>query len=261
MAYGRSFSVDFPTDSSSFVLNETAARMLQEKFPAQLSSLESAVGTDLRLGSQVGPLVGIVKDFNMATLHEAVEPVIFFFNPSWYNHMLVRVAPGNVAGTVEAVRREWQVLFPDWPFQFSFADQAFDARYRAEEQLGEIFTIFSALAILVACLGLFGLAAYTAQQRTKEIGVRKILGASVGGIILLLSRDFTKLVLIALLAAIPVAYVAMDRWLDTFAYRISIPWWIFLVAGLMALVVAWLSVSYQSIRAGLANPINSLRYE
>ena len=155
----------------------------------------------------------------------------------------------------------WAQFYPDWPFEFHFADQGFDAQYRGEESLGQIFTTFALLAIGIACLGLFGLALFTAQQRTKEIGVRKVLGASVGSIVVLLSKEFTILVLVAFVVAVPLAYVAMDRWLQDFAYRVDVPWWIFVVPGLAALVIAWLTVSYQSIKSVLTNPVESLRYE
>ena len=261
MQTGRSFSLDFPADSGAFILNATAARMLQETFPEQIASVDEAVGQTIRLGGRTGPLVGITEDFNMSSLHEAIEPIIFFFNPNWYDHYLTRIQPGNFSATVAALGDTWAQFYPDWPFEFHFADQGFDAQYRAEERLGQIFTTFAILAIAIACLGLFGLASFTAQQRTKEIGVRKVLGASVGSIVVLLSKEFTKLVGIAFVVAVPIAYFAMDRWLQDFAYRVDIPVEVFVVAGLAALGIAWLTVSYQSIKSALTNPVESLRYE
>ncbi len=261
MLAGRSFSLDFPADSGAFMLNATAARLLQETFPEQIATVEEGVGQVLRMGSTSGTLVGITEDFNMSSLHEEIEPIIFFFRPSWYDHFLVRIQPGSFAATIATIDETWGQLYPDAPFSFHFADQGFDEQYRAEERLGQIFTAFAFLAIFIACLGLFGLASFMAQQRTKEIGVRKVLGASVGSIVVLLSAEFTKLVGIAFVVAAPVAYFAMDQWLADFAYRVDIAWWIFLVAGLSALVIAWLTVSYQSIKSALVNPVESLRYE
>lgn len=263
MAAGRSFSIDFPTDSAAFVMNETAFRLMNQELAEPFAAPEEAIGREIRLGFQgrTGPLVGVVKDFNMSSLHEAIEPIMFFMHPGWYNNYVVRMQPGNFATTLEEVGATWQQFYTDWPFEYQFADQGFDAQYRAEERLGQIFTVFAVLAIFIACLGLFGLASFTAQQRTKEIGVRKVFGASVGSIIVLLSTDFAKLVGMAFVLAVPVAYLAMNRWLQDFAYRIEISWPIFLVAGLTALGVALLTVSYQSIRSALVNPVKSLRYE
>jgi putative ABC transport system permease protein len=264
MAAGRSFSVDFSTDSAAFVMNETAFRLMNQELTEPFASPDEAIGKEIRLGFQggrTGPLVGVVKDFNMSSLHEAIEPIMFFIYPDWYNNYVVRVQPGNFAATLEAVETTWRQFYADWPFEYQFADQGFDAQYRAEERLGQIFTVFAVLAIFIACLGLFGLASFTAQQRTKEIGVRKVFGASVGSIIVLLSTDFARLVGVAFVVAVPVAYLAMNRWLQDFAYRIDISWTTFLIAGLAAFGIALLTVSYQSIKSALVNPVKSLRYE
>jgi len=260
MRAGRSFSTAF-NDSSAFILNTAAARILQENFPDQVPGLEAAIGQTLQMGNSTGPLVGIAEDFNMSSLHEEIEPVVFFFFPSWYDHFLIRLAPGQFSASVHALEETWQQFFPDWPFQYHFADQGFDAQYRAEERLGQIFTIFAILALFIACLGLFGLASFTAQQRTKEIGVRKVLGASVGSIIRLLSKEFTGLVGIAFVIAVPLAYLGMERWLDAFAYRIAISPTVFLIGGVAALGIAGLTVSYQAVKSALKNPVDSLRYE
>ncbi len=261
MLAGRSFSLDFPADSGAFILNATAARILQETYPEQIATVEDGVGQTLRLGGRTGPLVGIAEDFNMSSLHEEIEPIIFFFNPNWYDHFLIRIQPGNFAGTVAAIGDTWAQLYPGSPFLYHFADQGFDAQYRNEERLGLIFTVFAVLAIFIACLGLFGLASFTAQQRTKEIGVRKVLGASVPNIVVLLSKEFTVLVGVAFVVGAGASYLLMHNWLEQFAYRVGIPWWIFPVTGLAALLIAWLTVSYQSIKASVANPVDSLRYE
>lgn len=261
MEAGRSFSLDYPTDSAAFILNAAAAQLLQETAPDRIASLDAAVGQTIRLGGQPGQLIGITEDFNMSSLHEEIEPIIFFFRPRWYDNLLFRVQPGQYTQAMANLENTWQQFYPEWPFEYRFADQAFDAQYRVEERLGQIFSIFSLLAIFIACLGLFGLASFTAEQRTKEIGVRKVLGASVGGIVVLLSKDFARLVGIAFVVAVPVAYLAMDRWLNDFAYRIDIGINTFVVAGILALVIAVLTVSYQSIKSALANPVKSLRYE
>ena len=261
MMAGRSFSLDFPADSGAFILNATAARILQETYPEQIATVEDGIGQTLRVGGSTGPLVGIAEDFNMSTLHEEIEPAVFFFRPRWYDHFLIRIQPGNFAGTVDAIGNVWAQIYPDWAFTYHFADQGFDAQYRAEERQSQLATVFSILAIFIACLGLFGLASFTAQQRTKEIGVRKVLGASVPNIVVLLSKEFTWLVGVAFIVAAPVAYFCMNWWLNGFAYRIEISWPIFLVAGLAGLGIAWLTVSYQSVKAALADPVESLRYE
>ena len=176
---------------------------------------------------------------------------------------MVKIAPNDVPGTLAAMEATWQRLAPHRPFVYRFLDQEFDVLYRADQQTGQILSAFAVLAVLIACLGLFGLASFAAEQRTKEIGVRKVLGASASQIVLLLTKDFTRLVVVAFVVAAPVAYLVMNRWLESFAYRVDMmqSWWIFLLAGLATLVVAFLTVSYQSIRAALANPATSLRYE
>ena len=261
VAHGRAFSLDMPTDSTAFILNETAARQLLDTAPGRYASLDALIGETVEMGGRQGPLVGIVEDFNMSSLHEAIEPMVFFFRPSWYDHVLVRAAPGGIAATADAVRDAWAEVYPTWPLDFRFADAAFDAQYRAEERLGLIFSVFAGLAILIACLGLFGLAAFTARQRTKEIGVRKVLGASVAQLVVLLSKDVVRLVAIAVVVTVPLAYLAMSRWLADFAYRVEIGPGVFVAAALLALGIALLTVSYQSIRAALADPVQALRYE
>jgi len=219
-------------------------------------------------------IIGVVKDFNFASLHTAVEPLVLTLNRdiifegasdvnsgSTAPKISVRIRPDDLPGTLAMLKRIWETLAPDLPFRYDFLDQAVGSQYRQDERFGQMVGIATLLAILIACLGLFGLAALTVARRTKEIGVRKILGASAGGLVVLVSRDFVKLILAAFVLAAPVAYVVIDYWLQDFAYRIEISWWIFLLAGLAALGVALLTVSYQSIKAALANPVKSLRYE
>lgn len=254
MAAGRDFSRDFPTDTAAFVINEAAARVLGWKEP---------VGKNLeRLGDDTnGKIIGVVRDFNFASLHDEIGPLVIQLSKGALPYVTVRVKPGDVAGTIAFVQKQWETFAPGQPFDYSFLDADFDALYKKDQQLGQIFTVFAVLAIVIACLGLFGLASFTTQQRTKEIGVRKSLGASVPGIVVLLSKEFTKLVAIAFVVAAPIAWFAMHRWLQDFAYRTNIGILTFVAAAIIALLIAWLTVSYQSIKAATINPVQALRYE
>ncbi|MFB3132786.1 MAG: FtsX-like permease family protein, partial [Rhodothermales bacterium] len=261
LAAGRDFSRDFPADTSeAFILNETAARDLG--WP-----LDEAVGQEIwwdewgRDDIRKGRVVGVVKDFHYNSLHQAIGPLVMLIHPSSFGHLSVRIRPEGVAATLDVLEQTWTTWAPGWPFEYYFLDEDLADEYEAEEKVGQLAGGFSLLAIVIACLGLFGLAAFSAEQRTKEIGIRKVLGASVGGIVVLLSKDITRLVLAAFVIAAPLAYLAMQRWLDAFVYRVDISWWIFLLAGLAALAIAWLTVSYQSIKAALADPVEALRYE
>ena len=227
-------------------------------------SVDEAVGRRINLlGNRLGEIVGVFKDYHFLSLHQRIEPMAFFIEPRQFAYLMVKIAPTDVPGTLAAMEATWQRLAPHRPFVYRFLDQEFNALYRADQQTGQILSAFAVLAVLIACLGLFGLASFAAEQRTKEIGVRKVLGASASQIVLLLTKDFTRLVVVAFVVAAPMAYLVMNRWLESFAYRVDMmqSWWIFLLAGLATLVVAFLTVSYQSIRAALANPALSLRYE
>ncbi|MCH8960781.1 MAG: FtsX-like permease family protein, partial [Bacteroidetes bacterium] len=258
---GRDFSPEFSTDSTqALLINETAARAFGWHDPHE------AVGKEVAFtGNNQRPLhvIGVVKDFHSQSIREKIAPTIIAFggqgNP-WF-FAFVRIAPGDFPGTIATLERTFQEVIPGYVFLYSFLDDDFDRLYKSEAVLGTLLGYFALLTIFIACLGLFGLASFTAEQRTKEIGVRKTLGASVTSIVLLLSKEFTKLVLVAFVVAVPVAYFAMDRWLKDFAYHVEISWWIFLIAGSLALAIAWLTVSYQSIRAALTNPVKALRYE
>lgn len=253
---GRDFSAEFPTDAESGVLlNETAARLMK---------VADKVGQQVEVKSprdQPETLLGIVRDFHTSSLHEAIPPTILSINQDRFTALVVRIQPGNMTATLEALEETWTAFVPDAPFQYQFFDEQFASLYRAEQRLGHMSGIFSLLAVFIACLGLFGLAAYTTEQRTKEIGVRKVLGASVKGLVALLTQDFVKLVVLAFLLAGPIAYVAMEYWLQAFAYRTDVGMSPFLLAGGAALGVALLTVSYQAIKAARANPVDSLRYE
>ena len=257
-AAGRNFSWQMPSDwKESFILNETAAKMMGW-------TPDSAIGQAMTSSFHpVGRVIGVVKDFNFKSLQHKIEPVVMLMDSSlnYYNTVVLKISSKDIPGTINDVRSTWKQFSPDLPFDYHFLDQSFDQLYRSEQKLSEIFGTCSMLAILIACLGLFGLAAYATQERTKEMGIRKVLGASVPQIINLIASDFVKLVLIANLIAWPLAYYAMQEWLQNFAYKIDIGAWVFIVSGLVALVIALATVSSQAIRAATANPVESLRYE
>ncbi|MDN5213299.1 ABC transporter permease [Fulvivirgaceae bacterium BMA12] len=253
---GRNFSRDFPTDTTAILLNQAAVKAF---------GLTQAVNETLEFfggdnGRQDFKIVGVFKDFNYETLKNEISPLALFLTRQG-GLMSVRVRGENMPATLAMMEEAWKKHTPGEPFQYHFLDESYDALFRAEQRLGKVFSIFTGLAILVACLGLLGLAAFMAEQRTKEIGIRKVLGASIPGVILLLSKDFTKLVIFAFVLAIPVAYIIVDKWLEGFAFHIEIGPGTFVVAGIMALLIAWLTVSWQSIKAAAANPVRSLRSE
>jgi len=252
---GRDFSKEFGTDSAAFILNEAAVQFLGWDDP-----IGREFGVDYF--NKMGSVVGVVENFHFASLHQTIQPVVLQVMPEgFYAMMAVRVLGENIPETLAFLQSKWQQFAPDYPFEYYFSDKDFDRLYRAEERLGQIFRYFSLLAILVACLGLFGLTYFSSEQRLKEIGVRKVFGASVSGIVLLLTKDFTKLIIIAFFVAVPLAYFSMSRWLQNFAYRIDIGWGTFLLAGIFALVISWLTVAYHTIKAAQANPVESIQYE
>ena len=253
---GRNFSPAFATDSTeAFLINETASRAFGFATP------EDALGMSLQEWGQQGQVIGVVSDFHYTSLRRAIEPMNFLLGDSIARFLTVRIATDDLSPTVTAIETVWQRLAPHRPFDYRFLDASFDAQYRAEQRFGQIAGTFTGLAILVACLGLFGLATFMAEQRTKEIGIRKVLGATLPQLLILLSREFAVLVVFAVAVATPIAYTLMNRWLEAFAYRIEIPWQTFLIAGLTALGIALATVSYQSIKAALADPVKALRYE
>lgn len=251
---GRNFSREFATDSSAVILNEAAAELFGWADP--LGQTLTQPGDSLWRAN----VIGVVQDFHFESLHKKIQPLVILYRP-FYQYLSIRVRPENIAATVQAVEKLWQEFIPQQSFEYSFLDQDFDGQYRAEQRTGKIFGIFAALAIFIACLGQFGLASFTIQKRTKEIGVRKVLGASVASIVGMLSKEFIKLVALGMLIASPLAYYMMNRWLQDFAYRIDIGVMTFILAGSLALVIALLTVSLQSVKAALANPADALRYE
>jgi putative ABC transport system permease protein len=257
MAAGRTFSGDLKTDSTkAIVINEAAARSLGYGNPAK------AVGKKYNMWGVDGIIVGVARDFHYRSLQDAIQPLGFrVMNPGFYNIISVAIAGNHVPATLGALEAKWKELVPGRPFDYSFVDQDFAKLYSSEDRFQRVFLYFGVLAIFISCLGLLGLAAYSTFQRTKEIGIRKVLGASVARIVGLLSKEFLRLVFIALLIACPIAWFAMHTWLEEFAYRTSIAWWVFPLSATAAVLITFLTVGFHSFRAAVADPVKSLRTE
>ncbi|HEU0063958.1 MAG TPA: FtsX-like permease family protein, partial [Flavisolibacter sp.] len=233
---GRDFSRDFGTDTSSFLINEAAAKALGFK------NMSDVVGRDFGYGGRKGKLIGVFNDFHFESMHQKIVPLVLLMPNNFGNYGRISLKlSGNIPSAVNTLESEWKKLLPDVPFQYSFLDENFAKLYSAEEKEKTLFTIFASLSIFIACLGLFGLSAFTIGQRIKEIGIRKVLGANVGSIVGLLSKDFLKLVIVAAVIAFPIAWMAMNNWLKDFAYRINIPWWVFILAGIIAALIAFIT--------------------
>jgi putative ABC transport system permease protein len=260
MASGRNFSKEMLTDSSAVVINEAAAKFLGYKDAVNKTLYKSLGGKQELANTKKYQIIGVVKDFHFNSLHEKIEPVIIRLADN-RGALSIRVNTANLPSLMAQIKSKWATFSPGVQINYSFMDQDFDASYRAEQRIGTIFIVFTSLAIIIACLGLFGLAAYAAEQRTKEIGIRKVLGANVTVIVSMLSKDFIKLVIIAILIASPLAWYLMHLWLQDFAYRVTIQWWVLVGAACTALLIAFITISFQSIKAALANPVNSLRSE
>jgi putative ABC transport system permease protein len=258
LAQGRNFSSEMPTDSSAMIINETAAK--QMGVPDPLNKSMFLPMDNMAKTFKEFHIVGVIKDFNFASLRANVSPVILMYGQD-NGALSVKINTANITPLMSQLKDKWKSFQPGKEFEYSFMDDDFDALYRAEQRMGTIFIIFTSLTIIIACLGLFGLAAYAAEQRTKEIGIRKVLGANLAAIVSILSKDFIKLVVIAILIAVPVAWLAMQQWLKGFAYRQNIQWWVIVLAALLALVIAFVTISFQSIKAALANPVTSLKNE
>jgi len=253
---GRDFSREFPNDvGKNFIINEQMAKLMGSDHPID------AVGRQLMYNGKQGMIVGVAQDFHYKPLREDIGPGVMNLLPDMIRFLIIRMSPGGISSTLSFIKSTWENIIPSFPFEYSFLDSDYEALYRSEEKSADILTNFAILAAFIACLGLFGLASFTAVQRTKEIGVRKTLGATTSSIVLLLSREFTTWVLIANVIAWPVIYILMKSWLKNYAYRITLSWWIFVLSGVLALSIAILTVSYQAIKAATANPVDSLRYE
>jgi putative ABC transport system permease protein len=261
MTAGRNFSLDFPTDSSAVIINETAAKLLGFKDPLN-ETIYRPTGYAANGGftSKSFHIIGVVKDFNFNSMHDKVGPLIIELGEN-YGRIAMRINTKNIPALISQVENKWKSMAPGEPFSYTFLDADFNKIYNAEQRTGTLFITFAVFAIFIACLGLFGLVTYAAEQRIKEIGIRKVLGASVSEIVTMISKDFVKLVLIAFVIAFPIAWWMMNKWLQSFAYRINISWWVFVIAGFTTLLIALLTVSFQAIKAAIANPVKSLRTE
>ncbi|WP_299824014.1 ABC transporter permease [uncultured Pontibacter sp.] len=254
---GRNFSRDIKTDQKSgIIINEAAAKWLGWG--------EDAVGKkvnngDTTLAGNQARIIGVVKDFHIQSLHSEVKPLAIQLIPESPGYLLARISPKNQAATIQFVEEQWRQFDQKHPMKYFFLDEYFDRQYKAEEKMLVVFGYFAALTIFIACLGLFGLASFTAEQRTKEIGIRKVLGSSTGSIVMLLSKEFALLVLIAIAFASPIAWYGMNTWLQDFAYRVNLSWWIFIIAGFAAMTIALVTVSFQAMKAALLDPVSALR--
>ncbi|MBS0031223.1 ABC transporter permease [Chitinophaga sp. 22321] len=256
MVAGRAFSREFGADTThAMIINETAAKLFGYATPAE------AIGRGYRQWGREGVIIGVIKDFHFRSLQQNIKPLTMRLEPQDCDMLTVNLAPGDLSGTIKAMDSKWRTLMPNRPFNYFFLDEFFDKQYRTEQRFGKLFLNFAVLAIIISCLGLLGLASYSAVQRTREIGIRKVMGASVADIVNLLSKDFLKLVLISFVIATPATWYFMHKWLEVFAYRISIGWWVFVLSGIIAMVVAIATISYQALKAALADPVKSMRAE
>ena len=248
------FFQDFPTDKTeSFLINEEFARLMGHEDP---------IGKSFSFWDQKGKIVGVIENFHFQPLRRKIEPLIIRWSQlNWTNFLFLRIAPEGIAKTLGTVHGTWGKVLPDIPFSYQFLDEDFATMYRSEERTGTLLKIFTGMAILVACLGLFGLASYGAEQRTREIGIRKVLGASTQGIVALMCREFLLLIGLANLIAWPVAYFAVNDWLDNFAYRTQIPVVFFIGALAISLAIGLMTVIYKAVRAASANPVDALKHE
>jgi len=255
LAAGRNFSKDMVTDKKAVLINEEAAKMLA------FGSNEKAVGQKLKRSRDTLTIAGVVANYHHQGLQKKVEPMIFLLRPNARNFYSIKMEPNDIRKTVTSVEATWKKYFPEDPFNYFFLDDSFNQQYKSDQLFGSIFSVFAMLAILIACFGLAGLSAYNILQRRKEIGIRKVMGASMRQLLVLLSRDFIRLVFVSFVIAIPLTILVMNRWLQDFAYRINIHWWVFAIAGGVSVCIAFFTISLQAVRAARENPVNSLRTE
>jgi putative ABC transport system permease protein len=255
---GRDFSREYSTDTASAIINETLARKLGWEEP-----INKKITGFRRTGAFELTVVGVARDYHFRSLHDVIEPGIMFLGPNNNRFLIVRLAAGDPANYTDQIRDEWKQVEASMPFDYYFLNEDYDRLYQAERRVGEMFLYFTIIAIIIACLGLFGLASYNAEQKRKEIGIRKALGSSVGSIVLMLSKQFSKWVVVANVIAWPLAWLFMHEWLGNFAYGIRVidHLWIFVISALTALVIALLTVAYQAVRAALINPVDAIKYE
>jgi putative ABC transport system permease protein len=254
---GRPFSRDFATD----VFNDRKVSFIVNEETVKLMGVKSAIGLKLTLFRKTGPIIGVMRNFHYHHMKTKIEPLALFIMPYFNQYILIKLQPENIKESLEFIKKTWEKFSPDYPFEHSFVSEDYNSLYRHEEKMGKILTIFTVFAIFIACLGLWGLTSFIIERRTKEIGIRKVLGASVLKIIILLSKEFLNLVIIANIIAWPLVYYFINVWLQNFAYRVNIGFQTLLVAGSIVIIVAFLAISYQTLRAAIANPVESLRYE
>jgi putative ABC transport system permease protein len=253
---GRFFDPHIATDTmQAMIINEKALALFGYSSPQQ------AIGRRFDQWGKKGMIIGVIRNYNFEGLQKEIRPLSICINLDDCNFLSVKVGTNDLPGTIAAIKRQWDGLVPNKEFNYFFLDEQFDKQYRSEVKFGRLFIDFAVLAIFIACLGLLGLASYSTIQRTKEVGVRRVLGASVAGIVRLLSLEFLLLVGIAFLVASPIAWYLMHKWMDNFAYKAALGWWIFAGAGLAAMLIAFATIAYQAIRAAMANPVASLRSE
>jgi putative ABC transport system permease protein len=252
---GRKFSSDFHSDTASVVFNEKAIHQMGFNTPAQ------ALGKQIDFWGKTYTIVGVVDNFHQQSLHDAYDALIFRCIPDLRSQVSVKVSSTNIQHTIEILKADWKAYFPNDQFDYFFLDQHFNKQYQADQRFGQVFGIFTFIAILVACLGLFGLVSYTIVQRTKEIGIRKVLGATVSSILQLLYKDFAALVVISFIVSAPLAWYAIHKWLQTYAFRLSINWVLFVVPFIVVLIIAFVTVSFLTVKAALMNPVKSLKTE
>jgi putative ABC transport system permease protein len=256
---GRSFSKEFASDTAGIIINETLLK--------KLGWGDDCIGKKITPGDPGNKfsfhVIGVVKDFHFLSLHDKIEPYIIYLSKNNLRSLSIKIKPGNLNESITQISNKWSEMEPNFPFDYSFLDETFDALYKSEERMGKLFIYFSIIAIFIACLGLFGLASYTAEQRTKEIGIRKTFGATTPSISFLLTRDFTKWILLANIIAWPAAYYFLGLWLENFAFRINITdqWHVFLLSAVISFAVAILTVSLQAIKVAHSNPVDALKYE
>ena len=251
---GRNFSKDFKTDSSGILLNEKAVELFGFK------NAQDAIGKKIRSGDTL-TVVGVVTNYHHQSLQKAMDPMLFLLIPRISNYYSIKVNSADMHQSMAIIEKTWNKYFPADPFNYFFLDDSYNNQYKADTRFGAVFGLFAGLAIIIACFGLLGLSAYNVLQRTKEIGIRKVLGASVNSLLVLLSREFLMLVIVSLFVAIPITWLVMNNWLQDFAYRINIQWWVFALAGLIAILIAMLTTGLQALKASVSNPVKSLRTE
>jgi putative ABC transport system permease protein len=251
---GRNFSKDFPTDKKAAILNDRSLKQFGYNSP------QDAIGKKISSGDTL-TVIGVVESFHHMGLQKPIDPQLITLRLNAHDAFSIKLQTKDLQGTIAAVKATWSKYFPNDPFNYFFLDDEFNAQYQSDQRFGEMFTIFSLLAILIACFGLIGLSAYNILQRTKEVGIRKVLGASVRNVVFILSKDFLALVIVSFIIAIPIAWFIMHSWLLDYAFRIDISWWVFGIAGMLAFAIALSTLSFQAIKAALANPVKSLRSE